>query len=61
MHHCTTLIVELETRERHVEHFNNKYKGKPDTQRCKWSKEITNFFITFINKTIMHNCNEIIL
>ena len=31
MQHCTTLIVELGTRERHVEHFNNKYKGKPDT------------------------------
>ena len=44
MQHCTTLIVELETRE-----------------RCKWSEEIINFFITFINKTNKHNCNETIL
>ena len=26
MSHCTTLIVELETRETHVEHFNSKNK-----------------------------------
>ena len=34
---------------------------KNDTQRCKWSKKVTNFLNTIFNKITKHNCEEMIL
>ena len=50
-----------EARWTHVEHLNGKNREKTDTQRCKLSKEVINFFIIYINKTTKHNRKDMIL